>query len=158
MRRATAVWAASVVAVQLATPVLPRASAESASASGDASSRASAARSAATAKLPAGDPVRGRAIVADRQLGLCLLCHRVPIPEARFQGEVGPDLAGVGKRRTTDELRSRLIDPARFNPDTPMPSFARREGQWRVPSALRGQPILTEAQVEDVVAYLGTLR
>jgi sulfur-oxidizing protein SoxX len=112
----------------------------------------------ATATSPAGDPVRGRAIVADRQLGLCLLCHRVPIPEARFQGEIGPDLAGVGRRRSTDELRLRLVDPARFNPDTPMPSFTRREGQWRVPPALRGRPILTDEQVEDVVAYLGTLR
>ena len=66
----------------------------------------------------AGDPVRGRAIVADRQVGLCLLCHSGPFPEERFQGELAPSLAGAGSRWSEDELRMRLVDPARLNPNT----------------------------------------
>lgn len=105
-----------------------------------------------------GDPVRGRAIVANRQLGLCLLCHSGPIPEERFQGDLAPDLRGAGSRWSEGELRLRLVDPARVNPATIMPSYHRTEGLARVAPAVRGKPLLTPEQIEDVVAYLTSLR
>jgi sulfur-oxidizing protein SoxX len=106
----------------------------------------------------AGDLVRGRAIVVDRQAGMCLLCHSGPFAEERFQGDLGPGLAGAGSRWSEAELRLRLVDPRRFNPSTIMPSFRRTEGLNRVAPARRGQPLLTAEQVEDVVAFLITLR
>ena len=105
-----------------------------------------------------GDPVRGRAIVANRQVGLCLLCHSGPFPEERFQGDLAPDLRGAGKRYTEDELRLRMTDPAKMNPRTIMPSYSKTEGLARVAPGFRGKPILTPEQIEDVVAYLTTLR
>lgn len=106
----------------------------------------------------AGDAARGRAIVANRQLGLCLLCHTGPIPEERFQGNLAPDLAGAGDRWNAGQLRLRLVDASRFNPSTIMPAYYKTEGLTRVPAALKGKTILTAQQVEDVVAYLQTLR
>jgi len=105
----------------------------------------------------AADPEKGRAIVANRQLGLCLLCHTGPIPEERFQGNLAPDLRGVGARLSADQLRQRLVDPARFNPKTIMPAYARTEGT-RVAPSLQGKPLFTPEQIEDVVAYLVTLK
>ncbi len=105
-----------------------------------------------------GDPAQGRAIVANRQVGLCLLCHSGPFPEERFQGDLAPDLRGVGKRYTEDELRLRMVDPAKMNPRTIMPSYSKTEGLARVAPAFRGKPILTPEQIDDVVAYLATLR
>lgn len=105
-----------------------------------------------------GDPARGRAIVADRQLGLCLLCHSGPFPEERFQGDLAPTLAGVGARLSEGDLRLRLVDPARFNPQTLMPAYGRREGLERVAPSLSGKPLLSDAQIEDVVAFLATLK
>ena len=105
-----------------------------------------------------GDAARGRAIVANRQVGLCLLCHSGPFPEERFQGDLAPDLRGAGSRFSEGELRLRLIDPARVNPRTIMPSYHRTEGLARVAPAFRGKPLLTPEQIEDVVAYLASLR
>jgi len=105
-----------------------------------------------------GDPVRGRAIVADRQVGLCLLCHSGPFPEERFQGDLAPGLAGAGSRWSEGELRLRLVEPARVNPKTIMPSYYKSQGLERVAPALRGKTILSEQQIEDVVAYLATLK
>jgi L-cysteine S-thiosulfotransferase len=105
-----------------------------------------------------GDPSRGRAIVANRQLGLCLLCHSAPIPEERFQGNLAPDLRGVGARLPEGEIRLRLIDPARANPQTIMPAYFKTEGLNRVAPSYRGKPVLSAEQIEDVVAYLVTLK
>jgi sulfur-oxidizing protein SoxX len=105
-----------------------------------------------------GDPARGRAIVASRQRGLCLLCHAGPFPEERFQGNLAPDLAGAGARWSAGQLRLRLVDAQRLNPETIMPSYYRTEGLARVGAAWRGRPILTAAEIEDVVAFLGTLQ
>jgi sulfur-oxidizing protein SoxX len=105
-----------------------------------------------------GDPVRGRAIVADRQVGLCLLCHNGPIPEERFQGDLAPSLAGAGARWSEGQLRLRIADPARVNPKTIMPSYYKAEGLDRVAPAFRGKTILSAQQIEDVVAYLVTLK
>lgn len=105
-----------------------------------------------------GDAALGRAIVANRQTGLCLLCHSAPIPEERFQGEIGPDLRGAGVRWTAGQLRLRLADGRRINSQSIMPAYYRVDGLTRVGSAWRGQPLLSGQQIEDVVAYLGTLR
>lgn len=105
-----------------------------------------------------GDPARGRAIVANRTVGLCLLCHSAPIPEERFQGTLAPTLAGAGSRSTPGQLRLRLVDPARLNPDTIMPPYYRTTGLQRVAKPFEGKTILTAEQIEDVVAYLATLK
>lgn len=105
-----------------------------------------------------GDAVRGRAIVANRQVGLCLLCHSGPFPEERLQGDMAPDLKGAGSRWSEGELRLRIVDARRLNPLSIMPAYYRLGGLDRVAAAYRGKPVLTAEQIEDVVAYLATLR
>jgi L-cysteine S-thiosulfotransferase len=105
-----------------------------------------------------GDPERGRAIVINRQVGLCLLCHTGPFPEERFQGTLAPDLKGAGARSTEGQLRLRIVDASRLKPDTIMPPYYRVDGLNRVAPSFQGKPILTAEQIEDVVAYLVTLR
>ena len=105
-----------------------------------------------------GDPARGRAIITNRQLGLCLLCHSGPFPEERFQGDLAPDLAGAGTRWSEGQLRLKIVDSSRVNPATIMPAYHRTEGLTRVAPAWRGKPILSDEQIEDVVAFLTTLK
>lgn len=105
-----------------------------------------------------GDAARGRAIVASRQTGLCLLCHRAPIAEERFQGDLATDLAGAGKRWTEAQLRLRLVDARRLNPVSIMPAYYRVDGLLRVGKAWQARTMLSAQQIEDVVAYLRTLR
>jgi sulfur-oxidizing protein SoxX len=104
-----------------------------------------------------GDPARGRAIVIKRE-STCLLCHSGPFPEERFQGDLAPSLKGTGARWSAGELRLRMVDATRLNPATIMPSYYRVDGLTRVAPAWRGKPILSAEQIEDVVAYLATLR
>jgi sulfur-oxidizing protein SoxX len=105
-----------------------------------------------------GDPARGRAIVVNRQVGLCLLCHSGPFPEERFQGTLAPDLRGTGARLTQGQLRLRVVDAGRVNPATIMPPYYRTHDLTRVAAAFRDKPILSAEQIEDVVAFLTTLR
>ena len=105
-----------------------------------------------------GDPARGRAIVVNRQVGLCLLCHTGPFPEEKFQGNLAPGLQGAGARWSEGQLRMRMVDSSRLNPDTIMPAYYRIDGLARVSPAFAGKPVLTAEQIEDVVAYLATLR
>ena len=105
-----------------------------------------------------GDVERGRSIVANRQVGLCLLCHSGPFPEEKFQGTLAPDLKGSGARWSEGQLRLRVVDASRLNPNTIMPPYYRVDGLMRVAPAFRGKPVLTAEQIEDVVAYLATLR
>ena len=105
-----------------------------------------------------GDAARGRAIVANRSVGLCLLCHSGPIPEERFQGTLAPSLAGAGARWSVGQLRLRIADGARLNPDTIMPPYYRTAGLKRVAKAFDRKTILTAEQIEDVVAYLASLK
>ena len=104
-----------------------------------------------------GDPARGRTIVIRRE-STCLLCHSGPFPEEHFQGDLAPDLKGTGARWSAGELRLRLVDATRLNPATIMPSYYRIDGLVRVAPNFRGKPALTAQQIEDVVAYLSTLK
>jgi sulfur-oxidizing protein SoxX len=105
-----------------------------------------------------GDPARGRVIVTSRQRGLCLLCHSGPFPEERFQGDLAPSLAGIGSRLSEGQIRLRLVDSRKLDPDTIMPSYYRTDGLNRVGAAWRDKPVLTAEEIEDVVAFLATLR
>lgn len=93
----------------------------------------------------------------NRQVGLCLLCHSGPFPEERFQGNLAPDLRSSA-RLSEGQIRQRLVDPSKANPDTIMPAYFRTEGLTRVAPSLRGKTLLTAEQIEDIVAYLATLR
>ena len=106
----------------------------------------------------AGDVAKGRAIVANRQVGLCLLCHTGPLPEERFQGNLAPSLAGVGSRWSEGQLRLRLADSKRVNLESIMPAYYRTDGLMQVTKNLQGQPLLAAQQIEDVLAYLVTLK
>lgn len=105
-----------------------------------------------------GDPARGRAIVVDRQRGLCLLCHTGPFPEERFQGTLAPDLAGAGSRWSEGQLRLRLVDSSRLNPDTVMPAYYRIDHLQRVARVWEGRTVLTAQEIEDVISFLKTLK
>jgi L-cysteine S-thiosulfotransferase len=105
-----------------------------------------------------GDAERGLKIVTNRQLGLCLLCHSGPYPQERFQGTMAPDLTGAAARWNEGQLRLRMVDAARINPDTIMPPYYRLDGLTRVAAGFRGKTILSAEQIEDVVAYLMTLK
>ena len=105
-----------------------------------------------------GDAVRGRAIVANRQVGLCLLCHSGPFPEERFQGNLAPRLEGAGSRWSQGQLRLRIADTQRLNPSSIMPAYYRTDDLTRVAAAWKDKPVFTAQQVEDVVAYLQTLK
>ena len=106
----------------------------------------------------AGDAGRGRAIVASRQQGLCLLCHQAPMAEVREQGNLASNLAGAGSRWTAAQLRLRVADARRLDPQGLMPSMHVTDGLQRVGAAWAGKPVLDAQQVEDVVAYLQTLK
>jgi sulfur-oxidizing protein SoxX len=105
----------------------------------------------------AGDVTRGRALVVERS-STCILCHSGPFPEQKFQGDLAPDLSGSGSRSSAGQLRLRLVDASRLNAATIMPSYYRVDGLDRVGTAWRGKPILSAEQIEDIVAYLLTLR
>jgi sulfur-oxidizing protein SoxX len=105
-----------------------------------------------------GDSERGRQLVVGRTKGNCLACHMLPIPEEDDHGRIGPPLLGVANRMSEAELRLRVINPKLINPATVMPAFYRVEGLHRVAKQFAGTPILTAQEVEDVVAYLTTLK
>ena len=105
-----------------------------------------------------GDRGRGEATVRDRETGNCLICHAIPEPAERFQGEIGPPLAGVGARLTPAQIRLRLVDPTRLNPAAIMPAYHRVDGLTRVDARFAGRPVLDAQAIEDVVAYLSSLK
>jgi sulfur-oxidizing protein SoxX len=106
----------------------------------------------------AGDPVRGRAVVAGRQVGTCVLCHAGPFPEERLPATIAPDLRGVADRLSAGQIRLRLVDPRLVNPETVMPAYFSQEGLVRVGRAWQGRTVLTAQQIEDAVAFLMTLK
>ena len=104
-----------------------------------------------------GDAARGRKLIVERT-NTCILCHSGPFPEEKFQGDLAPNLAGSGSRWSVPQLRLRLVDASRLNPGTIMPSYYRIDGLDRVAPNWRDKPILSAEQIEDIVAYLATLR
>jgi len=104
-----------------------------------------------------GDVARGRALVVERS-STCILCHSGPFPEQKFQGDLAPDLSGSGNRWSEGQLRLRLADASRLNAATIMPSYYRVDRLNRVGTLWRGKPVLSAEQIEDIVAYLVTLR
>lgn len=105
----------------------------------------------------AGDPVAGKKLAIQRKKGNCLACHVMPIPEEQFHGEVGPDLSNVGSNYTEAELRMRLVDPKVLNPDTIMPAFL-KPGTHDVLKKFKGKTIIKAQDIEDIIAYLMTLK
>jgi sulfur-oxidizing protein SoxX len=105
-----------------------------------------------------GDAGRGHALVLAHDAANCILCHALSDPGVRFAGNLGPPLDGIGRKFSAAQLRLRVADNLRLNPATIMPSYYRVEGLDRVASAFRGRPILEAQQIEDVVAYLATLK
>ncbi|MEA9603763.1 MULTISPECIES: sulfur oxidation c-type cytochrome SoxX [unclassified Polynucleobacter] len=105
----------------------------------------------------AGNPVRGRVIVASRQTGLCLLCHSGPFPEERFQGNLAPELKMSVARLNAPQLRARIVNAAHFNPQTIMPAYYETKHLNRVAPKFSGQTILSGQEIEDVIAFLVTL-
>ena len=73
-------------------------------------------------------------------------------------GDLAPDLSGVGARLSAAQIRLRIVDSSRVNPDTVMPAYFKTEGLQRVAPAFRGKTVLTAQQIEDVVAFLVTLK
>jgi L-cysteine S-thiosulfotransferase len=105
-----------------------------------------------------GNAERGRALILGRESANCVLCHAVPEPGARFSGNLGPPLGSVARTLSVAQLRLRVVDNIRLNPKTIMPSYYRIEGFDQVAGAYRGKPILDAEQIEDIVAYLATLK
>lgn len=105
-----------------------------------------------------GDPARGEAIVKNRETANCLICHAIPDARERFMGDVGPSLAGVGARLTPGQIRLRVVDPTRLNPEAAMPAYHRVDGLIRVDPRYQGRHVLTAMEIEDVVAYLARLK
>lgn len=105
-----------------------------------------------------GNPTRGEQIVLDRERGDCVVCHLMPLPNPQFHGTIGPSLVGVGARYPSGALRLRVVDPKMMNPQSVMPAYHKISGLHAVSRRLRGKPILNAQEVEDVVAYLLTLK
>ena len=105
-----------------------------------------------------GDAARGREVAFNTKQGNCLACHKMPIPEQQFHGDVGPDISEVGSALSEGELRLRIVNAKVLNPDTIMPAFYRNDSFQRVMKKFQGKTILSAQQVEDVVAYLLTLK
>jgi sulfur-oxidizing protein SoxX len=107
-----------------------------------------------------GDARRGEALIGDRQKSLCILCHAGPFGERHLQGTLGPDLSGVGGRLATGQIRLRIVDIKQLNPASIMPSYDRIDDEdgRRIAAAWRGRPVLGAGEIEDLVAYLATLK
>ncbi|MFG6428557.1 sulfur oxidation c-type cytochrome SoxX [Roseateles sp. LYH14W] len=112
---------------------------------------------AASAHAGPGDAERGRALMADRTRSLCLLCHSLTPAGDANQGNLAPPLSASAARLSPADLRERIADMRRFNPATVMPPFRSTEGLRDVAPAWAGKAALTEQQLDDLVAYLGTL-
>ena len=110
------------------------------------------------APVLAADPIQGRKIVENRAKSACLLCHSGPFPAPHSQGNIGPRLDGMGDRLTQRELRMRLVNPAGSNPDTIMPSYGVAANLNRTGIQWQGKSILSEEEIDDVVAFLASLR
>lgn len=105
-----------------------------------------------------GDAEHGRAIMLEPQKSLCILCHSGPFPEIPFMGTLAPDLSDVGSRYSYKEIRDRIVDNRKFNPDTIMPPFLSLEGLNRISPRWAETTILTEQEVDDIATFLAGLK
>ena len=105
-----------------------------------------------------GDPIKGRTIVTSRQTGLCILCHAGPFSEERFQGNLAPDLKLSVANLSAAQLRARLVDPSKTNTNTIMPAYFRIDHLQRVAPPFVGKTVLSTQEIEDVIAYLLTIK
>ena len=105
-----------------------------------------------------GNAKKGRKLAVHRKKGNCLACHKMPIPEQQFHGEIGPDLAGVGSRYSAGELRLLIVNPKVVNEDTIMPAFYKNTGFNAVLKKFKGKTVISAQDVEDIIAYLLTLK
>jgi len=106
-----------------------------------------------------GDALRGKQVVSDSHLGNCLACHQLPIPGIEAYGTIGPPLQGLASRLTEAQIRVRIVDTRNINPMSIMPGFYRDPRLINRPGKpYRGKTFLTAQQVEDVIAYLVTLK
>lgn len=105
-----------------------------------------------------GDASRGRALVANRQASMCLLCHQAPIVETPFQGDISTNLAGAGARWSEAQLRLRLVNARLQNPNSVMPAYYRSSELTRVAAPWRDKTLLNAQEIEDVIAWLRTLQ
>jgi len=106
----------------------------------------------------AGDAKNGRKLAIHRKKGNCLACHEMPIPEQAFHGKIGPSLKGIASRMSEGEMRLRIVNPKVANEDTIMPAFYKKDGFTRVLKKFKGKTMLSAAQIEDIIAYLNTLK
>jgi sulfur-oxidizing protein SoxX len=107
----------------------------------------------------AGDAQRGRKIASDGSRGNCLACHQLPVPGIEAYGTIGPPLAGIAARLSVPQIRLRVVDTRNINPMSIMPGFYRDPRLINRPGKqYRGRTFLTAQQVEDVIAYLATLK
>lgn len=113
-----------------------------------------------------GNPEEGAKVVSNRGLGNCVACHQISaLPDVPFQGEIGPMLDGAGDRWTEAQLRGLVANAKMLFEGTMMPAFYKDSGYVRPGKNYTGKAadetltsILTAQQVEDVVAYLATLK
>ncbi len=107
-----------------------------------------------------GDPKAGANVFKSKKLGNCLACHaNKAMAKELFHGNVGPVLDGVAERWSPDQLRAIVANAKEvFGPDTVMPGFYTLKVGVNVAKKFEGKTILSAQQVEDVVAYLSTLK
>lgn len=112
-----------------------------------------------TLTAQAGDPAAGRKVFMNRKQGNCLACHaNEDMSDQSFHGEVGPALDGVADRWEAAELRGIVVNSKMMFEGTIMPAFYKDSGFERNLKKFQGKSILNAQQVEDVVAYLLTLK
>ena len=106
-----------------------------------------------------GNAAKGEKLTINRKKGNCLACHAISaLAKQPFHGNVGPPLNGVGNRLTAAEIRMRIVNPKAVNPNTIMPAFYKSDGFHRLQKKWKGKTIIGAQDVEDIVAYMLTLK
>lgn len=105
-----------------------------------------------------GDPTNGAKLMADRHRSLCILCHAGPFSAPHTQGDIAPSLADVGGRLSAGQIRLRVANIKALNPESLMPAYLKVADRPDIAEAWRGKSILSPAEIEDIVAYLVTLK